>query len=70
MEIITWLAENIPDVVETLSYLFLAANIIVRLTPSPADNIVLEKLYNIFKLISVTQIISNKETENEDDQSV
>lgn len=68
MNYLSWLSENIIDVIQVISYLFLAANIFVRLTPTPADNLILEKLYSIFKLLTVTQIVGSANNNDGDSQ--
>ena len=49
MQIWTWINENWTQIVAALGGIVLAARIIVKLTPTNSDNLVLEKIVNFLK---------------------
>jgi len=49
MQIWTWINENWTQIVAALGGIVLAARIIVKLTPTNTDNLVLEKIVNFLK---------------------
>lgn len=49
MQIWNWLTQNWTEVVAAVGGVVLAARIIVKLTPSNSDNVVLEKIVNFLK---------------------
>jgi len=49
MQIWNWLTQNWTEVVAAVGGVVLAARIIVKLTPTNSDNLVLEKIVNFLK---------------------
>ena len=49
MQIWTWITENWTQIVAAVGGIVLAARIIVKLTPTNSDNVVLEKIVNFLK---------------------
>ena len=49
MQIWTWITENWTQIVAALGGIVLVARIIVKLTPTNTDNLVLEKIVNFLK---------------------
>lgn len=49
-----WLAENWKDVALIATSLVTAASVIVRLTPTKADDAVLDKIMSFLKIIALT----------------
>ena len=48
-----WITENWQEVVNALAAVMIAARIIVKLTPTPADDSVLEKVVNFLKTLGL-----------------
>jgi len=53
MNIVNWITQNWQELVAALGGIVLAARIIVKLTPTPKDDTVLEKVVNFFKHIGL-----------------
>ena len=49
MQIWTWITENWTQIVAAVGGVVLAARIIVKLTPTNTDNVVVEKIVNFLK---------------------
>jgi hypothetical protein len=49
MQAWTWITENWTQIVAAVGGIVLAARIIVKLTPTPADDSFLEKIINFLK---------------------
>jgi len=49
MQIWNWLTQNWTEVVAAVGGVVLAARIIVKLTPTNTDNVVVEKIVNFLK---------------------
>jgi len=49
MQIWNWLTQNWTEIVAAVGGIVLAARIIVKLTPTPADDSILEKIVNFLK---------------------
>lgn len=49
MQIWNWITENWTQIVAAVGGIVLAARIIVKLTPTNSDNVVLEKIVNFLK---------------------
>lgn len=49
MQAWTWITENWTQIVAAVGGIVLASRIIVKLTPSPADDSLLEKIVNFLK---------------------
>jgi len=49
MQIWTWITSNWTEIVAAVGGIVLAARIIVKLTPTPADDSALEKIVNFLK---------------------
>jgi len=53
MSIWNWITANWTEIVAALGGIVLAARIIVKLTPTPADDSVLEKVVNFLKTLGL-----------------
>lgn len=53
MNIWNWITENWTEIVAALGGIVLAARIIVKLTPTPADDSALEKVVNFLKTLGL-----------------
>lgn len=49
MNIWNWVTQNWTEIVAAVGGIVLAARIIVKLTPTPADDTILEKIVNFLK---------------------
>jgi len=49
MQIWNWLTQNWTEIVAAVGGIVLAARIIVKLTPTNTDNVVVEKIVNFLK---------------------
>lgn len=46
MEIVNWVQSNWADIAKIIAYIIAGASIIVRLTPTPKDDVILGKIKN------------------------
>lgn len=53
MQIWNWITTNWQEIVAALGGVVLAARVIVKLTPTPVDDSVLEKIVNFLKTIGL-----------------
>jgi hypothetical protein len=53
MNVWNWITSNWTEVVAAVGGIVLAARIIVKLTPTPADDSVLEKIVNFLKSVGL-----------------
>lgn len=53
MQIWNWITANWQEIVAALGGVVLAARVIVKLTPTPADDSVLEKIVNFLKTVGL-----------------
>jgi len=53
MQIWNWITANWTQVVAAVGGIVLAARIIVKLTPTPADDSILEKIVNFLKSVGL-----------------
>jgi len=49
MNVWNWVTQNWTEIVAAVGGIVLAARIIVKLTPTPADDTILEKIVNFLK---------------------
>jgi len=50
-----WLQEHWKDIVDVITYVIAASSIIVRLTPTEADNKALDKTIKVLQLVSLNK---------------
>ena len=53
MNIWNWITANWQEIVAALSGIVLAARVIVKLTPTPSDDSLLEKIVNFLKTVGL-----------------
>lgn len=53
MQIWNWITANWQEIVAAVGGVVLAARVIVKLTPTPADDSVLEKIVNFLKTVGL-----------------
>lgn len=53
MQIWNWITSNWTEIVAAIGGIVLAARIIVKLTPTPADDSALEKVVNFLKTLGL-----------------
>lgn len=49
----TWITENFANIMAVVGAVIVLARIIVKLTPTPADDGVLEKIVSVFKTLGL-----------------
>ena len=53
MQIWNWITSNWTEIVAAVGAVVIAARVIVKLTPTPADDTVLEKIVNFLKTLGL-----------------
>jgi len=53
MQIWNWITSNWTEIVAAVGAVVIAARVIVKLTPTPADDSVLEKIVNFLKTLGL-----------------
>ena len=53
MQIWNWITSNWTEIVAAIGAVVIAARVIVKLTPTPADDSVLEKVVNFLKTLGL-----------------
>jgi len=53
MQIWNWITSNWTEIVAAIGAVVIAARVIVKLTPTPADDTVLEKIVNFLKTLGL-----------------
>ena len=53
MQIWNWLTSNWTDIVAAVGAVVIAARVVVKLTPTPADDSALEKVVNFLKTLGL-----------------
>jgi hypothetical protein len=49
----TWITENFANIMAIIGAVIVVARLVVKLTPSPADDSVLEKIVNVLKAVGL-----------------
>lgn len=53
MQIWSWITSNWTDIVAAVGAVVIAARVVVKLTPTPADDSALEKVVNFLKTLGL-----------------
>jgi hypothetical protein len=48
-----WITENFANIMAVVGAIIVLARIIVKLTPTPADDTILEKIVSVFKAVGL-----------------
>lgn len=49
----TWITENFANIMAVIGAVIVVARLVVKLTPSPADDSILEKIVNVLKAVGL-----------------
>jgi hypothetical protein len=59
MNYLDWLSQNLKDVIDIVAYVIAAASILVNLTPSNKDNLVLDTIKKILGFLALNPPSNN-----------